>query len=181
MLGAWLLVQLHRLSAPSAIGGESSGDIARDAWSEDMHVSETDGSFAIDELWLSWLRGRTDTWAFSGTRGFATGDASKKKVDLFGRSKSLVGVAGSMSGSFQPLSMRLCFVLPVGALVFICTRGGQLDVDARREDRMEYWRSRYIGCFEKACLIGVGVSCGVPGGFGGTCRIWAYVAPLRRL
>lgn len=138
MLGAWLLVQLHRLSTSSTSGGESSGDIARDAWSVDMDASATEGSFVIDELWLSWLRGRTDTWAFSGTRGFVTGDASKKNVDLFARSTSLVGVAGSTFGSFQPLSMRLCFVLPVGALVFMCTRGGQLDVDTCREDRMEY-------------------------------------------
>jgi len=146
-----------------------------------MHVSATEGSFVIDELWLSWLRGRTDTCAFSGTRGLTTGDASNKNVDLFVRSMSFVGVFGSTSGSFQPLSMRLCFVLPVGALVFICTRGGQLDVDTCREDRMEYWRSRYMGCFANVCLIGVGVSCGVPGGFGGTCKICAYVAPLRRL
>jgi hypothetical protein len=38
-----------------------------------------------------------------------------------------------------------------------------------------------MGCFENVSLIGVGVSCGVPGPLGGTCRIWAYVAPFRRL
>jgi hypothetical protein len=86
-----------------------------------------------------------------------TGDASKKNVDLFVRSASFVGVAGA-SRSFQPLSMRLCFVLPLGALVFICTRGGQLVVDSCRDDRIEYWRSWYIGCFANFCLIGVGVS-----------------------
>jgi hypothetical protein len=37
-----------------------------------------------------------------------------------------------------------------------------------------------MGCFENVSLIGVGVSCGVPGPLGGTCRIWAYVAPFRR-
>jgi hypothetical protein len=120
------------------MGGESSGDIAHDAWSVDIDVSTTEGSFVIDELWLSWLKGRTDTCAFSGTRGFVTGDASKKNVDLFVRSTSFLGVAGSTSGSFQPLSMRLCFGLPVGAVVFVGTRGGQLNVDACREDRMEY-------------------------------------------
>lgn len=169
------------MSTSSTGGGESSGDIARDAWSVDRDVAATEGSFVIDELWLSWLRGRTDTWAFSGTRGFVTGDASKKNVDLCVRSTSFVGVAGGKLGSFQPLSIRLCLGLPVGALVFVGTRGGQLKVDACREDRIEYWRSRYMGCFANVCLIGVGVSCGVPGGLGGTCKIWAYVAPLRRL
>jgi hypothetical protein len=139
VLGAWLLVQLHRLSPSSSSGGEPNGDSVRDALSVDMYVSAIEGAFAVEELWLSWLRGRTDTWAFSGTRGFVFGDASKRKVDLFGRfkSRSFVGVSGA-STSLQPLSIRLCFGRPVGALLFMCTRGGQLVVEQCRDERIEY-------------------------------------------
>jgi hypothetical protein len=53
VLGAWLLVQLHRVSLSSISGGDPSGDSVRDARSVDMYVSATEGIFTVEELWLS--------------------------------------------------------------------------------------------------------------------------------
>jgi hypothetical protein len=58
--------------------------------------------FLIDDTRLTWLIGRTDTWAFSGVfGGFDFGDASNRNVG--GSGKGLVGVVGGALRSFQSL------------------------------------------------------------------------------
>jgi hypothetical protein len=49
VLGAWLLVQLQRVSLSSKRGGEVSGDSV--AAFVDMYVSATEGAF-VEVLWL---------------------------------------------------------------------------------------------------------------------------------
>jgi hypothetical protein len=70
------------------------------------------GCFIIDDLRLTWLIGRIDTWAFSGVfGGFDFGDASSKNVGGSGR--GLIGVVGGAFGSFQSLWIRLCLARPL--------------------------------------------------------------------
>lgn len=99
MLGAWLLVQLQRSATFSSAGGESKGD--SQAYGALLVVKEALtivlGCFLVEDLRLTWLSGRTETWAFSGVCGGfdVFGDASNKNVG--GRGRGLVGVVGGAS------------------------------------------------------------------------------------
>lgn len=105
MLGAWLLVQLHRSGPSLSAGGVPRGEVQSSVEAALSTAMEKPSLF--DDLRLTQLVGRGVVHAFSGTRGRIFGESSRKNVELWkflGVSRSFTGVIGA-SGSCQPLFM----------------------------------------------------------------------------